>query len=55
MPTHGRRRHQRITPFLWFDDQAEAAATFYISIFPRSRITRIARYREGQIPDPRAR
>lgn len=27
-----------ITPFLWFDSQAEAAAEFYISLFPNSRI-----------------
>lgn len=36
---------QRITPFFWFDDQAEQAAKFYVSIFgKRSRITRTARY-----------
>lgn len=34
----------RITPFLWFDDQAEAAANFYISIFKNSRITAVTRY-----------
>jgi predicted 3-demethylubiquinone-9 3-methyltransferase (glyoxalase superfamily) len=28
----------RITPFLWFDTQAEEAANFYVSIFPNSRI-----------------
>ncbi|MBV9510446.1 MAG: VOC family protein [Caulobacteraceae bacterium] len=28
----------KITPFLWFDDQAEAAARFYVSVFPNSRI-----------------
>jgi predicted 3-demethylubiquinone-9 3-methyltransferase (glyoxalase superfamily) len=33
-----------ITPFLWFDDQAEAAANHYVSIFPRSQILRIGRY-----------
>ena len=27
---------QRITPFLWFDDKAEEAATFYTSIFANS-------------------
>ena len=27
---------QKITPFLWFDDQAEAAAKFYTSIFKKS-------------------
>jgi len=29
----------RITPFLWFDGQAEEAARYYVSIFPNSRIT----------------
>jgi predicted 3-demethylubiquinone-9 3-methyltransferase (glyoxalase superfamily) len=33
-----------ITPFLWFDDQAEAAANLYVSLFPNSRITRLVRY-----------
>jgi len=28
----------RITPFLWFDSQAEDAAKFYASIFPNSKI-----------------
>lgn len=36
----------RITPCLWFDDQAEAAATCYTAIFPNSRITDVSRYRE---------
>ena len=31
-----------ITPFLWFDAQAEDAAKFYVSIFPNSKITRFA-------------
>jgi predicted 3-demethylubiquinone-9 3-methyltransferase (glyoxalase superfamily) len=38
---------QRITPFLWFDAQAEEAAKFYTSIFERSRIARISRYGEA--------
>ena len=37
---------QKITPFLWFDDQAEEAAKFYTSIFKNSRMGRIARYSE---------
>ena len=37
---------QRITPFLWFDYQAEEAARFYTSIFENSRIVKIARYGE---------
>ena len=35
---------QRITPFLWFDDQAEQAAQFYVSLFPDSRILEVVRY-----------
>lgn len=34
----------KITPFLWFDGQAEQAAEFYVSVFPNSRITQVARY-----------
>jgi predicted 3-demethylubiquinone-9 3-methyltransferase (glyoxalase superfamily) len=35
---------QQVTPFLWFDTQAEEAATFYTSVFPGSRIVHVARY-----------
>ena len=35
---------QKITPFLWFDSQAEEAAKFYVSIFSNSKIVTIARY-----------
>jgi predicted 3-demethylubiquinone-9 3-methyltransferase (glyoxalase superfamily) len=35
---------QRITPFLWFDDQAEAAANFYISVFKNSKVNQVTRY-----------
>ncbi len=35
---------QKITPCLWFDTQAEEAATFYTSIFENSRILHVARY-----------
>src|SRR5882672_7249525 len=35
---------QRISPFLWFDDRAEEAAGFYVSIFRNSRIKGISRY-----------
>jgi predicted 3-demethylubiquinone-9 3-methyltransferase (glyoxalase superfamily) len=38
---------QRISPFLWFDNQAEEAVNFYTSIFPNSRIDAIVRYREA--------
>jgi len=33
-----------ITPFLWFDTQAEDAAKLYVSIFANSRITHVSRY-----------
>jgi predicted 3-demethylubiquinone-9 3-methyltransferase (glyoxalase superfamily) len=36
----------KITPFLWYDTQAEAAANFYVSVFKNSRIVRISRYGE---------
>jgi predicted 3-demethylubiquinone-9 3-methyltransferase (glyoxalase superfamily) len=35
---------QKITPFLWFDDKAEEAVNFYISIFKNSKIVSIAHY-----------
>jgi len=37
---------QKITPFLWFDDQAEEAVSFYTSIFRNSRIVGMTRYGE---------
>ena len=38
---------QKITPFLWFDNQAEEAANFYTSIFKNSKIVSISRYGEA--------
>ena len=38
------RPFRRITPFLWFDTQAEEAARFYTAIFPNSRIIATTRY-----------
>jgi predicted 3-demethylubiquinone-9 3-methyltransferase (glyoxalase superfamily) len=38
---------QKITPFLWFDDQAEEAINFYSSIFKNSRIKNVSRYGEA--------
>lgn len=35
---------QKITPFLWFDTQAEEAANFYTSVFKNSRILHVSRY-----------
>jgi predicted 3-demethylubiquinone-9 3-methyltransferase (glyoxalase superfamily) len=42
---------QKITPFLWFDGQAEQAAELYTSIFANSKITDVTRYSEaGPLP-----
>ena len=38
---------QRIAPCLWFDDQAEEAAQYYVSIFKNSRIRDVGRYGEA--------
>ena len=38
---------QKISPFLWFDNQAEEAANFYVSIFKNSKIKDITRYGEA--------
>jgi predicted 3-demethylubiquinone-9 3-methyltransferase (glyoxalase superfamily) len=38
---------QKITPFLWFDDQAEEAAKFYTSVFENSKVGKILRYDEA--------
>lgn len=43
------QRVQKITPCLWFDDQAEAAAKFYCSIFDHSKITAITHYGKAGI------
>ena len=38
---------QKITTFLWFDNNAEEAANFYVSIFKNSKILSVARYGDG--------
>ncbi len=38
---------QKIVTFLWFDDKAEEAANFYVSIFKNSKITNASRYGEA--------
>ena len=38
---------QRITPFLWFDNNAEEAANFYVSVFKNSKVHRVVRYSEA--------
>ncbi|MBB6252748.1 VOC family protein [Nitrospirillum iridis] len=37
----------KLTPFLWFDHEAEDAARFYLGVFPNSRITTISHYGES--------
>jgi predicted 3-demethylubiquinone-9 3-methyltransferase (glyoxalase superfamily) len=37
---------RKITPFLWFDGQAEEAANFYVSIFDNAKISSVSRYPE---------
>src|SRR5436190_16712784 len=41
------RINPKITPCLWFDTQAEEAASFYVSLFKNSRIREVARYGEA--------
>ncbi|HEY3276736.1 MAG TPA: VOC family protein [Syntrophorhabdaceae bacterium] len=38
---------QKISPFLWFDDNAEEAVKFYTSVFKNSKLDRITRYGEA--------
>jgi predicted 3-demethylubiquinone-9 3-methyltransferase (glyoxalase superfamily) len=43
--TSDRGEHmQKITPFLWFDNQAEQAMNFYVSIFKNSKVLGVSRY-----------
>ena len=42
---------QKITPFLWFDNNAEEAMKFYASVFKNSKIGKVSRYPEGS-PGP---
>jgi predicted 3-demethylubiquinone-9 3-methyltransferase (glyoxalase superfamily) len=35
---------QKVTPFLWFDNQAEEAMNFYVSLFPDSKVRNVVRY-----------
>ena len=38
---------QKITPYLWFDDKAEEAMNFYISVFKNSKVVSVTRYGEA--------
>lgn len=40
-------RPQKVSTCLWFDNQGEEAANFYVSLFENSRITAVSRYGEG--------
>ncbi len=44
MKTKITRSIAKITPFLWFDDQAEEAVKFYVSLFKNSKIESLSRY-----------
>jgi predicted 3-demethylubiquinone-9 3-methyltransferase (glyoxalase superfamily) len=39
-------RTQKITTYLWFNGNAEEAVEFYTSVFPDSRVTKVARWGE---------
>ena len=43
---------KQITPFLWFDKEAEEAANFYVSVFPNSKLGSVARYGEAGPGEP---
>jgi predicted 3-demethylubiquinone-9 3-methyltransferase (glyoxalase superfamily) len=43
---------QKITPFLWFDNQAEEAVNFYTSVFKNARVGKVSRYGDAG-PGPR--
>lgn len=38
---------QKVTPFIWFDNQAEAAANFYVSLFANARLLDVSRWGDG--------
>ena len=40
-------KFQKITPYFWFDDNAEEAANFYVSLFDDARITSVTHYGKG--------
>ena len=45
---------QKITPFLWFNEDAEEAAKFYVSVFKNSRVNVVTRYGEAG-PGPKGK
>ena len=40
---------QKITPFLWFDTEAEEAAKFYVSVFRNAKMGEVAHYGDGRV------
>src|SRR5215472_7594925 len=48
------RYMQKITPFLWFDDKAEEATHFYVSLFKNSKIDSVSRYGDAG-PGPKGK
>jgi predicted 3-demethylubiquinone-9 3-methyltransferase (glyoxalase superfamily) len=47
-------RLQKITPFLWFNTEAEEAMNFYTSVFPNSKVIDVSRFGEGAPGEPGA-
>lgn len=45
---------QKITPFLWFDDKADEAVNFYVSLFPDARVTSKTNYADD-VPGPKGK
>ncbi len=45
---------QKISPFIWFDSNAEEAMNFYLSVFKDSKVTRAAPHPTGLDPGPKA-
>ncbi len=45
---------QRITPFLWYNNNAEDAYLFYTSLFPNSQVRSVRRYPDGPLEGPMA-
>jgi predicted 3-demethylubiquinone-9 3-methyltransferase (glyoxalase superfamily) len=52
MSAHKISFSQKITPFLWFDHNAEAAVKFYTSVFKQSKILGLARYTQDSHRKP---
>ena len=42
---------QKIAPMLWFDNQAEEAANFYVSVFKNSKVNEITHYAGEEFPE----